>query len=304
MKRPTDPLRMDRETVLLAARLTEAEARFLVKNYYTAQDMRKGVDMQLRSAGDADTADAVHTIGLKWTADRFADIEADTAKMLKKFAEASKVGQWLLSHTGIGPVITAGLIAHLDINCAPTAGHFWSFAGLNPERKWEKGQKRPWNPDLKQLCYHIGECIKRVSNHPDAIYGRLYRERKALLQQRNDAGHNAERAKVFVARSAEWKKTLATGKLPDGNLDRQACNFVAKILLSHLHAIMYWDKFGTAPPKPFAMAILGHAHLIEIPNTEMFPGFAEAYFQGPQPAQKAPSRAPQVGKVVKLKKAA
>jgi hypothetical protein len=275
MKRASPAIRLTREQVLSASKLGNIEARALVANYYAAQEMRKGTDMQIRHAGDkADSAGI-----LKFTADRFADIEADTLKALGKYAEGSKIGQWMLSQTGIGPVIAAGYLAHFDITRAPTAGHFWSFAGLNPNAKWEKGQKRPWNAELKQIGFHAGGCIKRVSNHPDSYYGKLYRERKALLEQRNERGDFAERAKVFVAKSADWKKTLATGKLPAGNLDRQACNFVVKIFLSHLHALMYWDAFGKAPPKPFAMAILGHAHEISVPDTKtLFPGFADAYY--------------------------
>ena len=42
---------------------------------------------------------------------------------------------------------------------------------------------------------------------------------------------------------------------------------------------MFWDKFGTVPPKPFAIAIMGHAHEIVVPMTdEHFPGFAEFYY--------------------------
>jgi hypothetical protein len=144
--------------------------------------------------------------------------------------------------------------------------------------KWEKGQKRPYNAALKQVCFHLGECFKRTSGSDESFYGSLYKSRKAFITARNDTGYNAERAKTYRTQSADVRKTLAEGKLPAGNLDRQACNFAAKIFLSHLHVVMYWDKYKKAPPKPFAISILGHADEIKVPNLEMFPGLEEAYY--------------------------
>ena len=273
MKRASDIPRMDKEMVLLAGKLSDPEARFLVSNYYMAQEMRKRCDMQIRHIGDKE----LPTV-LQHTANSFAAIEEDVKKALLKFAEHKLVGQWCLAQGGVGPVISAGLLAHLDIEEAPTAGHFWAFAGLDPTRKWEKGEKRPWNADLRQVCWHLGQCAKRISGKEDAFYGQLYQARKKLLVDRNEAGFNAERAKTFHTNSADVKKVLKEGKLPAGNLDSQACNYVAKIFLSHFHALLYWNTHGRVPVKPFGIAILGHAHEIKIPKADMFPGFEEAYY--------------------------
>ena len=274
MKRAPDVPRAGKEMVLSATKLTNPEARFLVSNYYAAQDARKRSDMQIRHMGDNVALPEV----LSYSRDGNAVIEGQVMKCLESWANGSPVGRWCLAQFGVGPVLAAGFLAHLDIERAPTAGHFWSFAGQNPEMKWGKGEKRPYNADLKQLCYHFGECAKRTSNNPDSFYGRIYRDRKEYVVAKNDAGGNAERAKTFTTKSADWKATLAKGKLPDGNLDRQAGNYAAKIFLSHLHAVMYWDHYKKAPPKPFAIAHQGHAHEIKIPHMDLFPGFAEAYY--------------------------
>jgi len=279
MKRAPDIPRLGREKVLEAAKLSNPEARFLVANYYAAQAQRKRADMQIRHLGDRELPYV-----LQYTADASAVMENQVQRALLRFAENTRVGQWCLSHVGVGPVISAGLLAHLDIEKAPTVGHFWRFAGLDPSLKWAKGQKRPYNADLKQVCWHLGKCAIRVSGRDDAVYGQLYRERKALLVARNDRGDFAERAKTFETRSADVKKILATGKLPAGNIDSQATRFVAKIFLSHLHAVWYFDHFKKPPPKPFATAILGHAHEIRVPNSEMFAGFDEAYYGRPKAA--------------------
>jgi hypothetical protein len=271
--------RASKEQVLSAGNLTEAEVRFIVTNYYDAQDARKRGDMQLRHLGDKDDPTTPGPAKLlSWWTDRQADIEKDILKMLKAFADSRPVGQWMMAQHGIGPVIAAGLLAHIDIEKAPTVGHIWRFAGLDPTCTWKKGEKRPFNAQLKQICWHAGQCFKRQWTHADCFYGHLYGEKKKMIVERNEAGHYAERAKVFVTRSADVRKTLADGKLPANNLDAQATRFATKIFLSHMHAVMYWTRYHKAPPKPFAISILGHVHEIAIPNTDMFPGFADAYY--------------------------
>ena len=264
------------EVILLADKLTEAEVRLVVSNYYASQDARKRVDMQLRHLGDKaipENFKLLNHFGVGST-----ELERTFFRSMERFAETRPVGRWILAQHGIGPVIAAGMIGHLDIEKAPTVSHFWRFSELDPSMKWEKKQKRPYNAAMKQLCYHLGECIKRTYKAEDSFYGQFYSKRKGLLVSRNDAGYNAERAKTFRTNSAEVKKLLAQGKLPAGNLDRQACNYVAKIFLSHLHAVMFWDKYHKAPPRPYGIAILEHAHEIKIPRIDMFPGFDEAYY--------------------------
>ena len=279
MTKRTKPIaKPNREVVLTAMNISDAEARFLVSNYYLAQEARKRADMQIRHLGDKAGGKQIPQL-LTWTGDASDEIEKVVKFGLHKYAEGSAVGLWCLAQHGVAGVITAGLLAHIDIEKAPTAGHIWSFAGQNPEQKWEKGAKRPYNASLKQVVYHLGECFKRTSNSPDSFYGTIYRSRKELVVKRNETGFNAERAKTFKTQSAEVRKVLATGKLPAGNLDRQACNYAAKIFLSHLHTVMFWDRYGKAPPKPFAVSILGHAHEIPIPHIEMFPGLKEALEQ-------------------------
>jgi hypothetical protein len=273
MKRASDIPRLTGEQVLQAHKLSNPEARFLVANYYLAQEMRKRADMQIRHIGEKEMPQA-----LSYTGDAFAVIETQVKKLLQGYAESTVIGQWCLSHHGIGPVITAGLLAHLDIHKANVVGSWWSFAGLNPDKKWLPGQKRPWNADLRQVCWHTGQCFKRISGNPEAFYGGIYRERKAMLVERNLAGYNAERTKTYKTQSAEVRKTLAAGRLPDGNIDSQACNYATKMFLSHLHALMWWDTFHTPPPKPFALAHRGHVHLVAVPNSDMFPGFDAAYY--------------------------
>src|SRR6266536_2117825 len=260
------------EKILKAANLSAAELRLLVANYYQAQQMRKSMDMQLRHLGDRQPLE-VST----FAAEGFADIEEQIAKAFNKLL-TSPVAQWIKAQRGIGPVITAGLLAHINIEKAPTAGHIWSFAGLNPDLIWEKGQKRPYNAELKQLCWHAGQCFMKQSNDPDCFYGHLYRERKQYEITRNDAGGNAKKARVFKLSPGATKAVkdkLAEGKLPDFNIDARARRYAVKIFLSHLHAVMYFDHFGTHAPTPYVIKYLGHVHVLEVPHADIIPNFVE-----------------------------
>src|SRR5579863_4773818 len=92
--------------------LTGPEVRFLVSNYYTSQEMRKRADMQIRHLGKENIEDVPAL--LQHTAKEFTRIEEFVKRELRKYAESTLVGRWCLSHYGIGPVITAGLLGNLD----------------------------------------------------------------------------------------------------------------------------------------------------------------------------------------------
>lgn len=275
------PTKMEKVLSVETLPISNAEARFLVSDYYQSQEMRKRADMQIRHLGDKnkeagiperDPDDPVLTTVLQRTANAFAVNEEAVKRDLQRYAELSPVGRWSLAQYGLGPVITAGLLAYINIERAPSVSHIWRYAKLDPTLVWEKGQKIPYNPELHQLCWHLGQCIKRTSGSEKSFYGKIYRHRKQYVIEKNERGDNAERAKNFRTNSEAVRKTLEKGKLPDGNLDQQACNYAAKMFLSHLHAVMIWDKWKRLPPKPYALAFLNHVHMIPIPKlSDFFP---------------------------------
>ena len=176
------------------------------------------------------------------------------------------------SIVGIGPVITAGFLAHIDIAKAPTVGHIWRFCGLDPTVRWDKGTKRPWNASLKRLCWIVGESFTKVSNHPDDTYGKLYQQRKEREIARNEAGDYAEQAaasltaKRFGDDTAAKKHYLA-GKLPPARIHLRAQRWAVKIFLSHFHEVLFFVTYGERPPKPYVLDhVGGHVHRIEVPN--------------------------------------
>lgn len=245
--------------------LSDDEARYLVDAYYQMQDNRIRTKGQIRSQ-NGEPCDT-----LKWLAEQDENLEGQIKIALECYVRNHPVGEWLIAQHGIGAVISAGLLANIDITKAPTVGHIWSFAGLDPRTEWKKGERRPWNAALKRLCWLAGECFVKTSNSERSFYGKLYRERKEYEIKRNEAGELAEYAQTMLGKKRFGDATLAKkryleGKLPDAQIHARARRWAVKIFLSHLHAEMYRRVLNQEPPKPFAIAILNHAHMIEPPK--------------------------------------
>jgi len=264
--------------------LTDKEARYIVDLYYTLQDNRIASEGQIRSIDkpvffdengkkrkptaeeEAAYIPEPHE-NLNAFSDMFDMLENQMKSILGNYAKNHPIGEWLLDVTGIGPVIAAGLLAHIDITQCPTAGHIWSYAGLNPDKKWEKKTKRPWNASLKTLCWKMGESFVKVSNNENDVYGKLYKQRKEYEQKKNEAGEYAEQARIKlettkIGKDTDAYKSYSIGKLPPAHIQSRAKRWAVKIFLSHLHAYWFKQHYGIDAPAPYPIAILGHAHKI------------------------------------------
>ena len=295
------PLERLRKDVRMAAiTLSRDEARFLVDAYYTWQEERKRGNNQIRALTESGEPHEV----IQWLAANANMLEVSVRRVLDTYSDADPVGAWGKSIVGIGPVITAGLLAHIDIEKAPTVGHIWRFAGLDPTVQWEKKTKRPWNASLKTLCWKIGESFVKVSGRDDDIYGHVYLERKAQEQERNEAGAFAEQAAavlehkrigkdtaayyyyaglltVVAAHEVQEQKSVAAQlkkakelaveeggirMLPPAHIHARAKRYAVKLFISHLHHVMYEVRYGKLPPKPYILTQEGHVHFLVPPN--------------------------------------
>lgn len=115
-------------------RVGRQEAIFLVNLYYEFQADRVRGNNRLKAI--ARGAQNEPAAVLDYFTKHFENIEKLMGVPLKEYAESNPVGQWLLSIKGIGPVLAAGLLAHLDITKAHSPAHFWSFAGYDPSVYW------------------------------------------------------------------------------------------------------------------------------------------------------------------------
>ena len=251
---------------IMARTMGKDQVRFLVDRYYQMQKERIAMGNMARiSKEDGESADL-----LEWLAVQQDMLEDGIRRFLAYYIQDDPVADWLMSIRGIGPVLASGLIAHIDIRKAPTAGHIWNFAGLNPGVIWERGKKRPFNAKLKTLCWKIGKSFVMTSGSDLSQYGPVYRERKAQEIAKNLAGEFAAQAAAQLAskkiRSPELRGTLESGALSDAHLDERARRATVKLFLSHLHSVWHWLEFGEHAPRPYVLEHLGHAHMIEPPN--------------------------------------
>lgn len=257
--------KLSRDLRRTASMLTPEQARYIVDLYYQLQEHRIATSNQARSLRRG--AEPVELIA--WFAGQLRGLEAAVPGVMEVWAEQSVPGRWLLAQHGIGPVLAAGFLAHLDVTKAHSAASYWRFAGLDPTSKWLKGQKRPWNADLKVLCWKAGDSFVKQSGNDKCFYGKVYRARKVFELAQDEAGLLAETAartlseKTFKDRKV--KAIYESGHLPPGRLDLRARRHAVKLFLSHLYRVMYEAHHGAEPAAPYAIELLGHSHYIAPP---------------------------------------
>lgn len=259
--------------------MSKDEIRYFVDSYYTIQDIRIATENRLDELAYPrhDQQPEKPSDFMVWFFKNLEVLEHQIWTMLDKWSASQDMGKWSRKVCGIGPVFSSGLLANIDIRKAPTVGHIWRFAGLDPTSKWEKGQKRPWNASLKRLCWLMGESFVRVQGNTKDIYGKLYADRKQYEAQKNKNHEYAEECNRRIEEDdkrpksrrmdPELRALLASGILPDKALHERSKRWAVKIFLSHWHAAAYRLHYNQEPPKPFAIAILGHAHMIAEPTT-------------------------------------
>jgi hypothetical protein len=250
-----------------AKTLSRGEARFLVDSYYAMQAFRVTSANQVRALSGTGEPHGV----LSWFEGNASQLEEGVKKALDAYSGADPVGAWARSIVGIGPVIAAGLIAHIEIEKAPTAGHIWRFAGLDPTIKWGKGEKRPWNARLKVLCWKLGESFVKQSSRKGDIYGKVWRERKEKEEARNAALEFKDQAAASLSakkfgRDTDAFEWYSKGMLPPARIHLRAQRYAVKLFLAHFHHVAFEIANGAPPPKPYIIEHGAHAHFIAPPN--------------------------------------
>ncbi len=250
---------LKRDLVMAARTLSFTEVRHLVGAYYELHETRDALEAKER-----------HPV-IAWLRDQNGNLEQQIRCALDSWTESMPAAVWAKGIAGVGPVISAGLAAHIDISQCPTVGRIWRFAGLDPTVEWAPNTKRPWNAALKSLCGKLGESLVKVAGREDDFYGRLYLQRKAIEQARNEAGEFAGQAKAQLQRSgfeknAEDIKWYSTGKLPPAHIHSRAKRWAVKLFLAHYHHVAWKLATGQEPPKPYVIAHLDHVDCIQPPN--------------------------------------
>jgi hypothetical protein len=125
----------------IAGQANATEARVLVDLYYSMQEFRKSIANQIGSMDRGADAGAQH-IAATFMASQVDAMESNAKAWLEAFAQTHGMWPWFKAVHGIGPVLSAGLIAHLGGRpVPPTVGHWWRYAGLDPSQQWLKADE-------------------------------------------------------------------------------------------------------------------------------------------------------------------
>ena len=293
--------KMTRDLAQSGADVGRDEARFLVSQYYNMQNQRIRFNNQKIQLHKEEEPNELITHFRK----NFDVLEKQVQSTLRYYSRGDPVGRWLLSICGIGDVISAGLLSHIDIEKVNYAGQIWSFAGLSPNQKeWTKGTKRPFNAELKKLCYKIGESFVKVQNNDKDVYGTMFVNRKADEWEKNLNGEYSEIATQKLANinigkgtnaykwysgqvDMNWIKELRENNesfpesipkkalivngipmLPPAHIHARARRYAVKIFLSHLFEVMFMNYHHARPPKPYIIQHGGHSRYMPPPNLD------------------------------------
>jgi len=250
----------------VAQELTVPQMRYLVDLYYSLQKMRVAVGNQAYALGRSGEPNGF----IAWVGSNLHYLEDSLKDVMDRWTDRYEAGRWAKAQYGVGPVLAAGLLALIEPEHCITAGKVWRFAGLDPTAEWREGEKRPWNARLKTICWRIGDSFVKFHNRPQCFYGQVYAARKRLEHERNEQGAFAAQAKAILEKKRiqdpRTRAAYLAGRLPDGQIELRARRYAVKLFLSHFAWVLYESTYGTPPPKPYAIAILGHAHEITPPH--------------------------------------
>ncbi len=256
--------RLHSDLLRAATTLDVKDARHLVNTYYAMEESRKAAGRRVHGFSQTDERHAV----IAWLHRQDATVEKQILRALDTWSDSIPVARWAKS-VGVGPVIAAGLAAHIDMARCHTVGQIWRFAGFDPTQEWKKGMRCPWNANLKALCLKVGESIARSDNDGE-FYRRLYLQRQTQEAVANQGGRFADQAQRKLASfkspgNANARTSYSKGKLPPTHVQARAKRWVVKLFLSHYHEVAL-RLAGQAPVKPFGTEVLSGTRYIPPPN--------------------------------------
>lgn len=202
-----EPLqKLNRDLKQSARLMGQLEARYLVDLYYQVQTYRISQAHQFRQASEQGEPGRL----LAWGKESMATFERNIQNALGEFARTYRVGQWLQSICGIGPVISAGLLANLRVPPPMTAGHYLSFAGLVSTSKWIGAEK------AKELVASIVPRGKPTTDQLIKLSEEMGWHSMALLGKVQESADDSRENVIKILARRPWSamvKTLTAFKL-------------------------------------------------------------------------------------------
>lgn len=203
-----------------------------VLEYLRTTFQRHRIQMGNRITAVTQGRSSVETATIQHYMDRFEALEKEVACEIAETVKDHEMWPWFKSVKGIGPGLAGCLLAHVDIEKANSVSALWKYAGMGvtdgEHDRPRKGEKLPYNAELKRICYLIGTSFLK-SNSP---YRAEYDEAKAYYQRTK----------------TDWAPK---------RIDAAARRKMVKLFLSHFW-VAYREKRGLPVRQPYAMQVLNH----------------------------------------------
>lgn len=126
-------VRLDRKMIIANASSHDPDS---VRNIYTSytriQKLRIMTNNQVKALQKYDRPSEI----LAWHLNNIHALEEEAARALKGFASKDVLAQWPAMVTGIGPVLTSGILGNFDMRRLTYVNDIWSRAGLDPNVTW------------------------------------------------------------------------------------------------------------------------------------------------------------------------
>ena len=146
----------------------------LLRQFYLVQEHRIAFGAQVREL-EKEFADSDQVEELKSFFNQTSELEKRMGRYINSLVSLHPMYEWLEGVTGIGPIISASILATVDIKKARHASSLWKYAGLavgddgRADRR-KKGEKIQYNPFLKTVCWKIGQSFIKTKSKYRKIY--------------------------------------------------------------------------------------------------------------------------------------
>ena len=149
------------------------DLRFLVDAYYQSQDDRKAKDNQVRSiTQEVDGEGREVPSSMEWLAKNKRNEENQIKKMLDIYTDNHVIGRWAKETVGIGPVISAALLAYLDVTKCKNANQFLSYAGQNDNNNpWLGKEKAKELVGILKRIHQLKMNVVEDSLEAESLFG-------------------------------------------------------------------------------------------------------------------------------------
>lgn len=261
--------------------------RNLVDIYYDFQGQRIQTQLRIGASERENTLskEELSLFGITTIMENAKNFELDLEKLIKKqLLNHALYTQYFVKIQGIGPLLSAGLIAYIDdIEKFKHVSSLWQYAGFGMNRYCPECKK----PTSIEVKYSTGKIAKKL--HPFENCPECGHATNPILQKRQ-SGYQSnwnDKLKVlgwkaatsFVKQSATKSKyrklydqikiderrkhptkKIIKGKtfFNDGHINNRAMRKVSKIFLAHV-----WQTWrrqqGLEVTEPYAKQLLGHS---------------------------------------------